>query len=59
MSHLSVFRILESFSCFSNKKKVFNGEQEKESIICEDGIEKSAIRDHCLSSLGNPRDANL
>ena len=34
MSHLSIFRILEAFSCFSNKKKVFNGEQEKESIIC-------------------------
>ena len=26
--------------------------------LCEDGIEKSVPRDHCLSSLGKPRDAN-
>ena len=59
MSHLSVFRIFwKSFPLFSNINEVFSGEQEKESIIREDGIEKSVPRDQRLSSLGKPRDAN-
>ena len=35
---------------------VFNGEQENESINCEDGIEKSVPGYHCLSSLSKPHD---
>ena len=36
------------------------GEQEKEShYLCEDAIEKSVHRDHRLSSLGKPCNANL
>ena len=65
MSHLSLLRIFwKSFSCFSYLKygvHVFSGEQEKESItlyLCEDGMEKSVPRDHRLSPLGEPRDAN-
>ena len=27
--------------------------------FCKDGVEKSVPRDHRLSSLGKPRDANL
>ena len=38
------------------KNAIFNGEQEKESIICV-RIEKSVPRDHHLSSLGKPLDA--
>ena len=51
MTHLSIFRI---FSCLSNKKnEVLSGEQGKESIICEDGIEKFLPCDHRLSSLAS------
>ena len=39
------------------KNAMFNGEQEKESIICV-RIEKSVPRDHRLSSLSKPRGAN-
>ena len=40
------------------KNAVLNGEQEKVSIICV-RIEKSVPRNHRLSSLGKPRDANV
>ena len=33
------------------------GVQEKESIVCDEYIEKSVPRDHSLASLGKPRDA--
>ena len=49
--HLSVFR--EAY--FQIKKN--SGEQEKESIIRVRVEEKSVPWDHCLSSLGKPRDA--
>ena len=53
MSHLIVFRIfLKPFLCFLMENEVFCGEQEKIHNFCEDGIEKSIPRDHCLSSLG-------
>ena len=35
---------------FQIENAAFNDEQDKESIICEDGIEKSVPRNHCLSS---------
>ena len=57
MSLLSMFR--NFWEPFLNLNVVFNGEQEKESIIhFEDRIENSVPRDHRLSSLGKPRDAN-
>ena len=31
--------------------------KKKNPYSCEGGIEKSVPRDHCLSSLGKPRDA--
>ena len=56
MSHLSVFRnFWESF--FKHENAAFNGEQEKESIVCVGWDRKSVPRDHNLSSLGKPRDA--
>ena len=60
MSHLSVFMIFwKSFSSCFNINEVLSGEQEKNiHYSCEDGIEKSVPRDHRLSSLGKPRDAN-
>ena len=51
MLHHSVFKDFGSLF----KIKV-NGEQEKESIICEAGIEKPDPRDHHLS-LNKPCDA--
>ena len=55
-SHLSVFKIFWDFP-IENEELI--GEQEKSSIICvEDGIEKSVPRDHNLSSLDKPCDAN-
>ena len=32
--------------------------KKKYLLLCEGGIEKSGPRDHRLSSLGKPRDAN-
>ena len=32
--------------------------KKKTPLSCEDWIEKSIPRDHCLSPLGKPRDAN-
>ena len=50
---------LEAFFIFSNIKCVLIGEQEKKiHYSCEDGIEKSVHRDHHLSSVGKPFDAN-
>ena len=44
---------------FSNKNGELCGEQEQKiHYLCEDSIEKSFPRDHRLSSLGKPRDAN-
>ena len=44
---------------FSNINEVFSGEQEKRiHYSCRESIEKSVPRDHCLSSLGKPRDVN-
>ena len=45
---------------FKCKNAVFNGEQEKESIFCEKVglLEKSVPRDHRLSSISKPCDAN-
>ena len=43
---------------FLNKKEVFSGEQEKNSLSCKDGIEKSVPHDHHLSSDGKPPNAN-
>ena len=31
----------------------------KRNLLYEDGIEKSVLRDHTLSSLGKPRDVKL
>ena len=57
MSSQRVQEPLEAF--FKYKNAVFNDEQEKDSYYwCEDGIEKSVPWDHCLSSLGKPRNAN-
>ena len=60
MSHLSEFRIfLKTLSSFSNINEVLGGEQEKSiHYSCEGVIEKSVPRDHRLSSLSKPRDAN-
>ena len=46
---------LEAFLKYENE--VFNGKQERESIICVKLIEKSVPHDHHLSSLGKPCDA--
>ena len=46
-----------SWSLFQTLNAVSNGEQGNEYIIREGGIEKSAPRDHGLSSLGKHRDA--
>ena len=60
MPHLSVFRIfLKSFSCFFPKKmRYLVVSKKKKYYSCEGGIEKSVPRDHRLSSLGKPHDAN-
>ena len=42
---------------FKDKSAKFNGEQEKESIICVRGDRKFVPLDHSLSSLGKPLDA--
>ena len=48
-----------TFSSLTNINEVLSGEQETRiNYSCEDGIEKSVPRDHRLSSLGKPRDAN-
>ena len=41
---------------FQFKNVLFNGEQEQNHLLCEDGIEKSVPRNHRLSSFGKPRD---
>ena len=44
---------------FQYKNAVLSGKQEKRiHFSCEDGKEKSVPRDHRLSSLEKPRDAN-
>ena len=55
MSHLSILGPSVSLNC-KYENMVFNGEQEIESTIS--GIEKSAPRDHRLSSIGKPHEAN-
>ena len=48
-----------SGNLFKYENADFNGEQEKESIIqVRIGLEKLIPRDHCLSSLGKPGNAN-
>ena len=55
MSHLSI--IINFARAFINKNAKFSGEQEKESIINKDVIEKSVSQHHHLSSLSKPCDA--
>ena len=58
-SPVTISESLFTLFLFNIQCALFSGEQVKESIICVlDGIEKSVPRDHRLSSLGNPRDAN-
>ena len=46
------------FMYFEYKMQYLVASKKKIHYRCEDGIEKSVPRDHCLSSLGKPRDAN-
>ena len=55
MSHLIVFSNLWERVFFKLNIVVFNGEQEKESIIrVKGGIEKSVSPDHHMSSISKP-----
>ena len=43
---------------FQYEMRYFVVSKKKNPLLCEDGIEKSVPRNHRLSSLGKPGDAN-
>ena len=55
MTYLSVLRIFCFFMFFQYKMRYLVVSKKRIHYSCEDGIEKSVPRYHCLSSLGKPR----